>query len=356
MSEINPSESIVCITGASGFIASYIVKYLLEKGYTVRGTVRNPTDESKVSHLRQIAEECGASERLHFFSGDLNVEGSFDEAIDGSHYVMHTASPYVLTVNDPQTELIDPAVNGTLTVLRSCSKFNVKKVILTSSMAALTDHPVKKYTEEDWNELSSLKRNPYYYSKMLAERSAWDYVKEKTDNGEECFKLIVINPFVVIGPALNKEGLNTSNGIYKGLFTGQYPVIMEIAWGMVDVRDVAMAHILAMENEKAQGRYICANTTLRMKEIVDFLREHYPNYKLPKTDMSCGFGTGLVKLMSNFQDSGVKDFLKTNLGCYPDFDNSKIKNDLGMEFKDMHQTILDTVEYLLDFGFIEKIE
>jgi len=309
-----------------------------------------------VSHLLQIAEECGATDRLKFYSGDLNVDGSFDEAIEGCHYVMHTASPYVLTVEDPQTELIDPAVNGTLTVLKSSFKYNVKRVILTSSMAAITDHPVKKYTEDDWNDESSLKRNPYYYSKVLAERAAWDFVKEKEDKGEDCFKLVVINPFVVIGPSLSNESVNTSNGIFKSLLTGGYPAIMELAWGFVDVRDVAMSHILAMEKEDANGRYICANQTLTMKEVVALLKEHYPNYKLPKTDLSCGFGTGVVKIMSNFQEKGVKDFLKTNLGCHTDFDNTKIKNGLGIEFKELNQTIMDTVEYLLNSGFVERKE
>jgi len=222
-------------------------------------------------------------------------------------------------------------------------------------MAALTDHPNKKYTEEDWNETSSVNRNPYYYSKMLAERSAWEYVKEKEDNGEECFKLVVINPFVVIGPSLSKEGVNTSNEIFKGFLTGGYPAIMDIAWGMVDVRDVAMAHILALEKD-GNGRYICANTTLTMKEMITFLKGHYPQYKLPKTDLSCGIGTHVVKVMSNFQDHGVRDFLKTNLGCYPDFDNTKIKTDLGIEFRDMYQSMLDTVEYLFDGGFVDRIE
>jgi len=284
----------------------------------------------------------------------LNIEGSFDEAINGCNYVIHTASPYVLSVNDPQTELVDPAVNGTLTVLRSCKKLNVKKVVLTSSMAAITDHPEKVYTEEDWNVKSTLKRNPYYYSKKLAEEAGWRYVTEIKDNGEECFDLVVINPFLVIGPSLSKEGVNTSNAIFQGLLTGEYPVIMRIGWGIVDVRDVAQSHILAMENDNAEGRYICCNTTLWMKDVVAFLKGHYPKYKLPKTEMDCNIGSGLVKFLSNFQKAGVRDYLKTNLDTYPEFDNSKIKNQLGIEFRDVYQTILDTCGYLLDFGLVDK--
>jgi len=168
--------------------------------------------------------------------------------------------------------------------------------------------------------------------------------------------LVVINPFVVIGPSLSNESLNTSNGIFKGLLTGGYPVIMNLSWGLVDVRDVAISHINAMQIEEANGRYICANTTLHMKDVVALLKEHYPQYKIPKKDLSCGVGNGLVKIMSHFQEKGVKDFLKTNLGCHIEFDNSKIVNGLKMEFRDINQTILETCEYLLESGFVDKIE
>jgi len=222
-------------------------------------------------------------------------------------------------------------------------------------MAAITDHPTKIYTEEDWNETSSLDRNPYYYSKVLAERAGWNYVNEKKENGEECFQLVAINPFIVIGPSLSREGLNTSNGIYKQLLEGSYPVLMNIAWPMVDVRDVALSHVLAMEKE-AEGRYICANITMWMKDVVELLRPKYPHYKLPKKDFTCAVGTKMVKFMSNFKDHGVRDYLKSNLGCFPEFENGKIVRELGMEFREIEETIFDTVEYLIDFGIIERKE
>jgi len=265
------------------------------------------------------------------------------------------ASPYALNVSDPQRDLVDPAVQGTLNVLRACKANNVKKVILTSSMAAITDNPVKVYTEADWNTASSLTRNPYYYSKKLAEESAWNYVRECEENGEECFKLVVINPFIVIGPGLSTQGgMNESNNIFKGMLEGGYPAIMRIGWGMVDVRDVAQAHILAMEREEASGRYICANRTLWMKEVVEFMQEHYGEWKLPKTNLDCGLGSSVVKFMANFKQKGVRDYLRTNLDCYPEFENEKIKRELGMEFRDMFETIKETCDYLIEAGIAAR--
>lgn len=158
--------------------------------------------------------------------------------------VIHTASPYVIDVEDPQRDLVDPAVNGTLSVLRSAAKAGVERVVLTSSMAAISDEPRddQVFTEADWNEQSSLKRNPYYFSKAEAERAAWAFVEEEAPS----FDLVVINPYMVLGPSLGPS-LNTTNQLFRDVLTGVYPGIMSLSWGFVDVRDVARAHVLAME-------------------------------------------------------------------------------------------------------------
>ena len=156
----------ILVTGASGFIASRIVEQLLAKGYGVRGTVRSlKTDKERdLAPLRALE---GAADRLELVEADLLAEGSFDRAAAGCEYVMHTASPYVLDAKDPQRDLVDPAVSGTRNVLSACQRAaTVKRVVLTSSMAAITDEPESDHvlTESDWNEKSSLERNPYYYS------------------------------------------------------------------------------------------------------------------------------------------------------------------------------------------------
>ena len=237
----------VCVTGASGFIAAHIVRELLAKGYSVRGTVRN--SPGNYPYLLGLP---GASDRLELVEAELLSDGAYDRAVEGCDYVMHTASPYEINVKNPQTDLVDPAVNGTETVLESCLKSGgVKRVILTSSIAAITDEPesMKVFTEKDWNTMSSLDRNPYQYSKTLAERAAWDFIMRKRPR----FDLVSINPTMVAGPSLGPS-LNTTNRMIRDIMKGVFPGIMDINWGFVDVRDVAKAHILAMENDTASGR------------------------------------------------------------------------------------------------------
>ncbi len=338
----------ICVTGASGFIASYVIRKLLDNGYTVRATVRGLTKGNKYEYLTSLP---GAAERLELVQAELLTEGSYDEAIAGCEYVIHTASPYVLDVKDPQHDLVDPALKGTLNVLQACGKSgSVKKVVLTSSVAAVFDEPISGhvYTEKDWNETSSLTRNPYFYSKTLAERSAWNYIEKENP----AFELIVVNPSVAIGPSL-VPSLNTSNQILRDVLAGTYPMIMSISWGFVDVRDVAHAHILAMENEKAKGRYLCTSETLSMREVVSILREAgYNNYKLPKMKMTRRVGNALVKILVSTQPKGLRTFIRTHVGRGVEYDNSKIRQELGISFRSVKESILEAVKDLFRWKHI----
>ena len=338
----------VCLTGASGLIASRLTELLLARGYRVRGTVRDPARKKDVAHLEALP---GAGERLELLKADLRIPGAFDEAIAGCEYVLHTASPYVLTVADPQRDLVDPAVQGTQHVLRSCAKTSsVRRVVLTSSMAAVTDEPDSRHvlTEADWNERSSLGRNPYYYSKTLAERAAWAFMQD----GRPVFDLVVINPFLVIGPSLT-PAINTSNQVLLDMLTGKYPGIMNLAWGFVDVRDVALAHVLAMETPQASGRYLCANATMTMRQIVELMRKSgYDGYRLPKLALDNAIGNRVVWLASHLQPSGVGSYLRSHVGRLPRFDNSKIRRDLALEFRPVARSVLDTLADLERWGHL----
>lgn len=333
----------ICVTGASGFIASYIIRELLSVGYTVRGTVRGLKEGNKYEYLTSFP---GAADRLSLVQADLLTEGSYDGATAGCEYVLHTASPWFLDAKDPQQDLVDPALKGTLNVLQACAKAgSVKKVVLTSSVAAVFDEPISGhvYTEKDWNETSSLTRNPYYYSKTLAERSAWDFVEKE----KPAFELVVVNPGVVIGPSL-VPSLNTSNRILRDLLSGAYPMIMSLSFGFVDVRDVAHAHILAMENEKAKGRYLCTGETLNLAELVNILREAgYGNYKLPKRNMTGTVGNALVKILVSTRPKGTRTFIRTHVGRGFEYDSSKIRQDLGMMFRPVKESIVEAVEDLI---------
>lgn len=343
------SDKPVCVTGASGFIGTHVVRELIEKGYRVRACVQSLADKNQYSYMTSLP---GADSLLEFAQGELLSPGAYDRAVAGSEYVIHMASPYMIDVKDPQRDLVDPALKGTLNVLQSCEKAGgVKRVVLTSSMAAITDEADddKVFTEKDWNEKSSLTRNPYYFSKTEAEKAAWNFIKEKKPR----FDLMVINPFIVIGPALN-PGLNTSNKIFADLLSGAYPGIMKLNWGFVDVRDVAKAHVLAMKT-KANGRYLCANQAMTMKEVVDLLKTNgYEKYKLPSMNMANSIGTVLVKILSYVQPQGTGSYLRSHIGKTMRFDNSKIRREMNMSFIPLQKTILETVEDLIKWGHLKQ--
>jgi dihydroflavonol-4-reductase len=339
----------VCVTGATGFVASWLVKQLLERGITVRGTVRRV---ASADHLRALP---GAAERLELVEADLTVAGSFEPAVRGCAVVFHTASPYIIQVDDPQRDLVDPAVNGTLGVLRACAAApEVLRVVLTSSMAAVTDEPdaSRVLTEADWNEKSTLRRNPYYLSKTMAERAAWDFVERERPG----FDLVALNPFVIMGPSL-APGLNVSNQIIADLVNGVYPGILSMTWGIVDVRDVAHAHARAAEVQSARGRYLLVQEPpVSMRTIVGWLREagYGEGTRLPSRAMDNAVGNLLVRLNSYVQPAGVASYLRTHIGRVPRYDAGKARRELGITLRPTRDTVLDTARDLERQGHVVR--
>lgn len=236
------------VTGAAGYMAGHVVEQLLARGHEVVGTVRDPGDAVKVAHLAAMP----GADRLALVAADLTAPDPFTTHADVD-MVLHLASPYMLDAKDPQRDLVDPAVQGTLAMLRAAAANpRVRQVVLTSSMAAVTDEPDGRVlTEADWNTSSSLTRNPYYFSKTLAERAAWAFM----DREKPGFDLVVLNPFLVIGPS-HTRAINTSPGMLLDMLRGTYPAVMALTWGFVDVRDVAAAHLAAMGRPGAAGRYL----------------------------------------------------------------------------------------------------
>jgi dihydroflavonol-4-reductase len=338
----------ILVSGATGFIAGHAIERLFVKGYDVVGTVRNPNDAAKVDFLKAMP---GAKDHLTLVAADLTAVDPFSAHVDVDA-IFHMASPYVMNVKDPQRDLVDPAVMGTVSMLKAAAKNKrVKRVILTSSMAAITDEPDGRIlTEADWNTQSSLTRNPYYFSKTMAERAAWDFMEKE----KPAFDLIVINPFLVIGPA-HTNAINTSNQTFVDMMLGKYPAVMALNWGFVDVRDVADAHIAALEKPKAAGRYICASGNMDMAESVALMRSlGYGQTKLPKFSLTSSFGTSMMKLMSYTQPAGIGSYLRTHLGRIPRFDNSKIRNELSITFKPPAASLTDTLADLSKWGHIPK--
>ena len=336
------TDQPVVVTGASGFIGSHIVRELLEHGYRVRGTVRSPDRARSEGHLTSLA----GSERLDLVAADLHETGSYDRAMEGAEYLIHTASPYVVSVSDPQRDLIDPAVLGTKSVLASAAG-SVHRIIVTSSFAAVTDQPEGRYDETMWNTSSSLRRNPYHYSKALAERAAWDFAADHSG-----IQLISINPALVIGASL-VPSLNESNGVLAGYTNGQYPGILSLRYGLVDVRDVATAHRLAMETAGASGRYLCTAGVWSMREIVEFVRSSDLDLaRLPSLPLDNALGNLLVIAASSFQRRGARSYLRTHIGGKYEIDTSRIRSELGIAFRPIEETIVDTYRDLRRWGHI----
>jgi dihydroflavonol-4-reductase len=339
----------VAVTGATGFIGSEVVRVLLDRGYTVHGTVRDPENEAKIAPLLELE---GASDRLRQFKANLLRSEGSAEAFEGCDVVMHVASPYIIDVDDPQRDLADPALIGTRTILQAANTAGVGRVVLTSSTAAITDEPENRvYTESDWNVKSSLTRNPYYYSKTLAEEAAWAHVSEELPS----FDLVVINPSGVIGPSIG-SGLSTTSKVIADLLNGGiYPAIIDMSFPYVDVRDVAEAHVRAAENPEASGRYICSNELVSLDRTVDVLRRSgFDNYKLPKMRLTSGFGSAIVRQLARFQQPGSRSFIETNLGRSLNLDTSKIQSELGMEFRDMDTSIVETANDLVAWEYVER--
>ncbi|KAG9405442.1 hypothetical protein AC1031_003334 [Aphanomyces cochlioides] len=315
-----PRGEQVCVTGGSGFIGAYCVKMLLERGYRVHTTVRDPTNAKKVAHLKALE---GATDRLTIFQAELLEEGSFSPAIQGCSVVLHTASPVDLK-SDQRHELVEPAVRGTLNVLKSALlTSNVRRVVLTLSIAAVGGHcgtkpPEHVFTEADWSNLELMEKNRMWYSvsKTLAERAAWEFMDSLVDSP---FDLVTICPAWVHGPML-QPALNERFGNVKEIERTERTV--------VDVRDVALAHIAAFENPQASGRYLLVASSPTEEEIAAAVRAVCPDAPVAT---KLAPGTGIARRHCS---------------------SMKAVKDLGLRFVSLQEMIRETCEGLARHGFV----
>ena len=353
MQEIDKSKPVL-VTGANGYVASWLVKKLLDEGMTVHAAVRNPENESKVRHLKEMAKDSQGT--LKLFSGDLLAPGSYTPAMEGCELVYHTASPFTTSVKDPQKELIDPAVNGTVNVLNSANEVgSVKRVVVTSSCAAIYTDAIDtvnatggKITESDWNTTSSLDYQPYSYSKTLAEKKAWEMAK-----AQRRWYLVTINMSFVMGPIFNAENASSESvNVLKMYGTGEMKMgAPRLGVGVVDVRDVAEAHFRAGFTPEAKGRYITSAHNTDFLEMGMLLLPKYgdqfpiPKKALPKWLLML-IGPMVNKLFS-------RRYIRNNVNVPFHADNSKIKADLKMEFRPLKETMEDSFQTLIDAGILK---
>lgn len=350
MMEIDKSKPIL-VTGANGYVASWLVKSLLDEGLKVHAAVRNPNNEQKVGHLKALA--AASKGELKLFAADLLKEGSYKEAMQACELVYHTASPFKSEVKDPQKELVDPALKGTENVLRSANETeSVKRVVVTSSVVAIfsdAQESVDKgvLTEADWNETASLSYQPYAYSKTLAEKKAWEMAE-----AQNRWDLVCINMSFVLGPFLSQTANDSESiTILKMFGDGQLKMgVPNLGMGMVDVRDVAEAHKRAGFRPEAQGRYITSAHNTNFLSIGQSIAKKYgKDYPLPKKALP----KWLVMLAGPFLNkSFTRNYVKRNVNVPVNLDNSKIKRELEMDFRPMEETLHDGFQEVIDKGLL----
>lgn len=347
------APTTVLVTGASGYIAGWIVKYLLEAGHTVHATVRDPAKTSSVAHLQAIAEKAPGTLRL--FKADLLDAGSFDAAMQGCTIVMHTASPFVLSgFRDAHEALVRPAVEGTRHVLDAATRSgSVRRVVLTSSIAAvhgdnadLLQTGKAAFTEDDWNTSSSVDHNPYQYSKAAAEREAW-----KIHNTQTQWELVTINPGMVYGPSLTSSSQSGSIDTLRQMGDGRLLMgVPKLTYGVVDVREVAAAHLLAAFKPEASGRHILVATDITMLGIAKILRRRYgfaypfPFLQVPKA---------VAWLFGPLVGPVTRKFISRNVGHRVKFDNSKSRQ-LGVQYRPVQETFEQHFQQAIDDGLLRR--
>ena len=332
----------VLVTGATGYIGLHCIHQLLNQGYAVNGSVRSP--ERKEEVFEALQKHNTPTENLNLYTFNLTEDDGWDEGMEGCDYLLHVASPIALENHD-EDFFVKPAVAGVKRAFKFAKKHNVKKVVLTSSVAAIFDTLEEKtyYDETDWSDPDNPSISHYSKSKTLAERAAWDFVK----NEDNPFELAVINPALVIGPSLSGD-LGESNKAIAMVATGKMPVAVPLQFGYVDVRDVATAHVLAMQNSNSNGeRFALAEKDLWYKDVAKVLRDNgfdkAPTFNVP---------VWLAKILANF--SKELKITLPYLGRVRSVKNtSKAKDILGWNPRPAEQSIIDIAEQIKEMGLIK---
>ncbi|MEO0339626.1 MAG: aldehyde reductase [Bacteroidota bacterium] len=339
------SKLLVLVTGGTGFLGSHCIFQLLKQGYRVRTTVRNI---AKKETLIQTLEESGTKmiEHLSFVEADLNQDKNWKEAAKHADYILHVASPFPAKMPKDEKVLLTPAVEGTLRVLKAASEMGVKRVVLTSSFAAIgysQKASKEQITEEDWTDPNNRKISSYTKSKTLAERAAWEFIRANHTDLE----LSTICPRFILGPSLGNR-FTTSLSVLGDLFNGTMRAFPNVSYGIIDVRDVADLHIRAMTNSNANNQRFIASSghPMTFKEIALFLRQElgqegkristkvYPNW--------------LVRLAALFYPAAKG--VVPNLGKTLISKNDKAINLLGWNPRSREEAILASIQSIMKYN------
>ena len=338
----------VLVTGITGFIGSHVAIQLLQRGYDVRGTLRSMARAAEIRAGIAGNLVADPGERLTFAAAELMADGGWADAMAGCSAVLHIASPVpTKPVRDPQ-EVIRPAREGTVRVLKAAAAAGVKRVVLTSSTAAISyGHGVRSgrtYSEADWSDVDGPDIGTYETSKTLAEQAAWAFQKAEAPELE----LVAINPGAVLGPVLERD-YGASAEIVRKLMSGEFPGCPALGWPIVDVRDVAGLHIAALEHPAAAGeRFICAGEFLWMKEIAQILKRELPaeSRKVPSRSLP----DVVVRLVALF-DRTARVVLH-ELGSRKEVTADKARQMLGWTPRPAAEAVVATAQSLVRHGIV----
>jgi len=336
-------RNVVLVTGASGFIGSHIVANLLAKGWNVRAALRAPEDIERVGHLKALPIADGGE--LEIVKMDLFNQNEVDSAVEGCSDVIHAAAALYVGKKDAQKDVVDPSVIGTQNICNAIDLAGtVERLVHTSSTAAIRPTNYVDgtcFTSESWADDATVENNAYGLAKAEAEKLVRKWHAEKKDG---CPRLVTIHPCVVFGPPMSKRHLAGSLGYVEALVKRSLPKSMPVHINIVDVRDVAEAHVRALTDGEDCGRYLVVGGDMWMKDVADILRGAYPERKWAK-----GVLPYYLCLVAAFFHPKISvKWAKTHLRHHCTYDATPAMNDLKIKFRPLQEAIIDSVPPILE--------